>query len=95
MSAFPPLSEVDEVRLALYRAVRERGDTEESNALELTTNAEVEITEGSARVTSIRLVLGGVPRDPHIVSGERVVDELVRAADGSWTVVRRNPPATS
>lgn len=89
MSALPPLSDVDEVRRAVYRAVRERAVTEDPEGFELTTNSEVEITGDSARVTSVRLVLGGAPREPRIVAGERVVDELTRGADGRWTVVGR------
>ena len=95
MNALPPLSAIDEVRQALYRAVRERGLVDAPDGLELTANPEIAITGDSAKVTSVRLVLGGAPRNPHIVSGERVVDELVRGADGSWTVVRRTPAGGS
>ncbi|GAA1845934.1 hypothetical protein [Actinomadura bangladeshensis] len=95
MSALPPLSDVDEVRRAVYRAVRERAVTEDPEGLELITNSEVEIIGDSARVTSVRLVLGGAPREPHIVAGERVVDELTRGADGCWTVVGRTRPTVS
>jgi hypothetical protein len=75
------------VRQALYRAVRDRALPDE---LEMLTNSEVEIDGDAARVTSIRVVLGGEARDPRVVAGDRVVDELSRGPDGSWVVGRRS-----
>jgi probable F420-dependent oxidoreductase len=79
-------ADIREIRQALYRAVRAAGSPDE---VEMLSNSEMEIRGDTARVTSVRLLLGGDTRTPRILAQGRVRDEFVRAADGRWAFRRR------
>jgi len=80
-------ADICEIRQALYRAVRAAGSTDE---VEMISNSEVEIMGDTARVSSVRLLLGGDTRAPRILAQGRVRDEFVRAADGRWALRQRS-----
>jgi hypothetical protein len=79
-------ADIREIRQALYRAVRAAGSTDE---VEMISNSEVEIRGDTARVTSVRLLLGGDTRAPRILAQGRVRDEFVRGTDGRWAFRQR------